>query len=94
MQTIEAQDGFKVSIGDYVEFWGGGTHAYGTVRGFRGDNVLLNIDENRPVETTSGRWKLNPAAQASHGTPDYWEPRDNGVSLGCIKRPSWNWSSL
>jgi hypothetical protein len=41
-----------------------------------------------------GYWLLNPLAVERHGRPDYWEARDNGVSLGCIERPWWGWHTL
>lgn len=95
LNEITAMDGFTIRVGQEVEFWGSGTHGHGIVREIhdRSDRVLIDPDESR-CEVDSGRWTLNEQAAQRHGRPDFWEPRDHGVSLGCIKRPHWGWAPV
>src|SRR5690348_7128374 len=92
-KSVTCLDGFTVSIGDEVEFWGEGTHGMAIVREITGDRVLLDPIEGQ-CEILSSRWWLNPQAAEHAGREDHWMPRDKGVSFGCLKRPEWQWSPI
>lgn len=93
VEQIQAVDGFKVAIGQRVDFSSnGGTDGRGIVREIRGDNVLIDVTE--VLRLGGDRWPLKPEFHAKHGRPDFFGPRDNGVSLGCIRRPHWKWAGF
>lgn len=85
---VQAMDGFTVVVGWLVKFHSNeGVYGEGLVREIKGDRVLIDPDWQSiqwPDVGNGGYWILNPDARKSHGRPDFFPPRDHGVSLGCI----------
>lgn len=93
---VEAMDGFSVAVGDWVKFHSRrGSRGIGIVRGFRVkggvDHVLIDPDWKN-TSLGGDYWMIRERVD---GRTDYFEPRDWGVSLGCISaKAQWKRGSL
>lgn len=88
MNIIQALDGFTIAVGMQVKFYSNrGSSGVGIVRAIEmnGERIMIDPDWRTVEFGDRDYWMLNAEAAKAAGKPDFFGPRDHGVSLGSIR---------